>query len=282
MPKKSVFCIAQSDAQAIDIVQQLKAAGFHPQDISVLFPDKQGTRDFAHAHKTKAPEGAVAGAGTGGVLGGALGWLAGISGLAIPGLGPFVAAGPLLSALSGVAVGATVGGITGALVGMGMPEFEAKRYEGKIKSGNILISVHSDTNEAADKARTVFERAGAGDISTSSEAAVTSKAAAGGRQVATEGVEAKSRGRKAGAQTPTQMGTTPPPGGPASGSGRPRATPSPQTQSKAGGQPTQIEIAARAYQIYVGKGRPEGRDMENWLEAEAQLKSERRKSANVT
>src|SRR6185312_6052155 len=136
--------------QADQIVDRRKNAGFSNNDISVLFPDKETTRDFAHEKNTKAPEGIATGAGTGGVLGGALGWLAGIGALAIPGVGPFIAAGPILAALSGAAVGATLGGITGALVGMGIPEYEAKRYEGKIRSGNILISVHSDNGKNAD------------------------------------------------------------------------------------------------------------------------------------
>src|SRR5205807_9076492 len=113
-------------------------------DISVLLPDKTGTRDFAHEKGTKAPEGAVTGAGTGGILGGALGWLAGIGAIAIPGLGPFIAAGPIMAALSGAAIGASAGGILGTLVGMGIPEYEAKRYESKIREGRILLSVHSE------------------------------------------------------------------------------------------------------------------------------------------
>src|SRR6185503_9448246 len=117
-----------------------QSVGFTPNDVSVLFPDKQGTKDFAHEHNTKAPEGAVAGAGTGGVLGGTVGLLAGIGALAIPGVGPFLAAGPIMAALSGAAVGATVGGIAGALVGLGIPEFEAKRYAGKVQGGNVLVS----------------------------------------------------------------------------------------------------------------------------------------------
>src|SRR5688572_13780756 len=141
---KSVFCLSDNEGQAERIVQELKAAGFSNNDISVLFPDKRGTKDFAHEQHTKAPEGAAAGAGTGGILGGAVGWLAGIGALAIPGIGPFVAAGPLMAALSGAAVGAAIGGIAGALVGMGIPEYEAKRYEGKVREGNILISVHAE------------------------------------------------------------------------------------------------------------------------------------------
>src|SRR5687767_9227673 len=173
---KAVFCIATSEFQAESIVNELKVAGFSDNDISVLFPDKTGTKDFAHEQHTKAPEGAVTGAGTGGVLGGALGWLAGIGALAIPGLGPFIAAGPLMAALSGAAVGAAVGGITGALVGMGIPEYEAKRYEGRIKSGNILISVHADDQAETRKARDIFERAGAEDIASAGEVGVKSKA----------------------------------------------------------------------------------------------------------
>ncbi len=167
---KSVFCIATTETQAGRIVDSLKTAGFSNNDISVLFPDTHGTKDFAHEKNTKAPEGAATGAGTGGLLGGALGWLAGIGALAIPGIGPFVAAGPIMAALSGAAVGATVGGVTGALVGMGIPEYEAKRYEGKLKEGKILISVHSENSKETDRAKGIFENAGAQDISTSSEA----------------------------------------------------------------------------------------------------------------
>jgi len=169
---KAAFCIATSEFQAESIVNELKVAGFSDNDISVLFPDKTGTKDFAHEQHTKAPEGAVTGAGTLGVLGGALGWLAGIGALAIPGAGPFIAAGPIMAALSGAAVGAAVGGITGALVGMGIPEFEAKRYEGKIKQGNILISVHTENHDETKRAKDLFEKANAQDISITSEAAV--------------------------------------------------------------------------------------------------------------
>src|SRR4029453_13555454 len=139
---QAVFCLAKNEAHTITIVEQLKAAGFSANDISVLFPDKTGTKDFAHEHHTKAPEGAAAGAGTGGLLGGAPGGLVGSGALAIPGLGPFIAAGPIMAALGGAAAGATLGGITGALIGLGIPEYEAKQYEGKINAGNILISVH--------------------------------------------------------------------------------------------------------------------------------------------
>src|SRR5215475_11263897 len=158
---KAVFCIAKNEAQAIRIVDQLKTAGFSHNDISVLFPDKTGTRDFAHEQNTKAPEGAATGAGTGGVLGGALGWLMGIGALAIPGLGPFIAAGPIMAALGGAAAGAALGGLTGLLVGYGMPEYEAKRYEGKIRSGNILLSIHTENGDEVTRAKDIFKQAGA-------------------------------------------------------------------------------------------------------------------------
>jgi hypothetical protein len=151
-------------------VDALKAAGFRNTDISVLFPENVGTKDFAHEKGTKAPEGASAGAGTGAVVGGALGWLAGIGALAIPGVGPFIAAGPIMAALAGAGVGGTVGGIAGALIGMGIPEYEAKRYEGRVKKGGILLSVHSDGPEWTKKAKEILERTGAQDVSSSGEA----------------------------------------------------------------------------------------------------------------
>src|ERR1700704_3703691 len=154
---KSVFCLVDSETQAEVIVENLKAANFSNNDISVLFPDKTGTRDFAHEQHTKAPEGTVTGAGTGGMLGGTLGWLAGLGMLAIPGVGPFIAAGPIMAALGGAAVGAAVGGIAGALVGMGIPEFEAKRYDAKIREGNILISVHTEDGKQRDVAKDIFK-----------------------------------------------------------------------------------------------------------------------------
>jgi hypothetical protein len=170
MSKKSVFCISSSRTQAEKIVESLKAANFSNNDISVLFPDKETSRDFAHEKHTKAPEGALTGAGTGGIIGGALGWIAGIGALAIPGVGPFIAAGPIMAALSGAAVGAAVGGIAGGLIGLGIPEIEAKRYEGKIKAGNILISVHTENSEEIDRAKNIFIKLGAEDICTTGEA----------------------------------------------------------------------------------------------------------------
>ena len=181
MSKKSVSCIATSRGQADQIVNQLKTANFSNNDISVLFPDKGTTRDFAHEKNTKAPEGAVAGAGTGGVIGGALGWVAGIGALAIPGVGPFIAAGPIIAALSGAAVGATVGGIAGGLIGLGIPEIEAKRYEGKIKAGNLLISVHTEDSKEIARAKDIFTKAGAQDICTTGEASTPKEMKAGER-----------------------------------------------------------------------------------------------------
>jgi hypothetical protein len=172
MAKKAVFGIAKTEAQAIMIADRLRTAGFTENDISVLFPDKQGTRDFAHEQHTKAPEGAAVGAGSGAVLGGALGWMVGIGALSIPGLGPFIAAGPIMAALAGAAGGAAAGGLTGALIGMGIPEYEAKRYESKIKDGNILISVHTDGSEERDRAKEIFTNSGAEDISYTGEASV--------------------------------------------------------------------------------------------------------------
>ena len=170
MSKTSVFCIATSRHQAEQIVGQLKATNFSNNDISALFADKGTSHDFAHEKNTKAPEGAVTGAVAGGVTVGALGWIAGIGALAIPGVGPFIAAGPIIAALSGVAIGAAVGGIAGGLIGLGIPELEAKRYEGKIKEGNILISVHTDNSAEISRAKDIFTKAGAQDICSTGEA----------------------------------------------------------------------------------------------------------------
>lgn len=151
-------------------VEGLKIAGFSNRDISVLFPQSAGSKDFAHEKGTKAPEGATTGAGTGAVVGGTMGWLLGIGALAIPGLGPFIAAGPIMAALAGVGVGGAVGGIAGALIGMGIPEYEAKRYEGRVKDGGILLSVHSDRSEWTKRAKQILEATGAEDISSTGEA----------------------------------------------------------------------------------------------------------------
>ncbi|MDO9269185.1 MAG: hypothetical protein Q7T96_08750 [Methylobacter sp.] len=169
---KAVFGIAQSIDQAEAIVNELKTAGFSNNDVSVLFPDKSTTRDFAHEKHTKAPEGAAIGGTVGLGTGAVLGWLAGIGSLAIPGVGPFIAAGPIMGALSGAAVGAATGSLTGALIGVGIPEYEAKRYEEKIRGGNALISVHTESSEERDRAKEIFERAHAEDISSTEEESV--------------------------------------------------------------------------------------------------------------
>ena len=168
----TVIGIVDSEAQAEQIVSALQDAGISPADISALLPDKRGTKDFAHEHNTKAPEGAVVGVAGGGVLGGTLGLLAGIGALAIPGLGPFIAAGPLMAALSGAAAGAAVGGVAGALIGMGIPELEAKKYEGKLKGGNILMAVHVGDSAERKRAEEILKRGNAHDISATSEASV--------------------------------------------------------------------------------------------------------------
>jgi hypothetical protein len=170
---KAVFCIVDSASQAASIVDVLKADGFFGDDISVLFPDNQGPRDFAHDKSTKAPEGATTGGVAGGVLGGAIGWLVGVGSLAIPGVGPFIAAGPIMAALGGAAVGAATGGIVGALIGVGMPEYEAKLYESKLRSGNILISVHTEDGNQRKRAKEIFERHAAHDIATAGEEGVS-------------------------------------------------------------------------------------------------------------
>ncbi len=172
MANKSVFCLSMDEGQAIRIVDRLKNAGFGNNDISVLLPDKSSTREFAHEKGTKAPEGAITGVGAGGVLGGALGWLAGIGALAIPGVGPLIAAGPIMAALSGAAVGAATGGIVGSLVGMGIPEYEAKRYQNRVREGRILIAVHSENADQTRSAKQIFEDSGAEDIATAGEQAV--------------------------------------------------------------------------------------------------------------
>ncbi len=175
--KASVYCTTKTIGQAEAIVDELKLAGFTNNDISALLPDKRGTKDFAHEHNTKAPEGATAGGVAGLGVGAALGWLAGIGSLAIPGVGPFIAAGPIMAALGGAAVGTAAGGVIGALVGMGIPEFEAKRYDEKIKTGNILISVHTEDGKQRDVAKDIFKRNHADDISIGSEAKAPAAAA---------------------------------------------------------------------------------------------------------
>jgi hypothetical protein len=167
----AVFGIYPNRTNVESAVDTLKTAGFRNSDISVLFPENTGTKDFAHEKETKAPEGATAGAGTGALLGGGLGWLVGIGALAIPGLGPFIAAGPIVAALAGAGAGGAIGGLTGALIGMGIPEYEAKRYEGRVKDGGILLSVHSDDSQWTKRAKEILERTGAQDVSSTGEVA---------------------------------------------------------------------------------------------------------------
>jgi hypothetical protein len=173
----TVYCLVRSDTQAIRIANRLKTSGFSPSDISILSPDRGGARDLAHQDSTKAPEAAIAGAGTGAILGGALGWLVGVGSLAIPGVGPLIAAGPILAALSGIALGGAAGGLTGALVGLGIPEYEAQQYEGKLREGNLLLSVHAEDSDEASRIRQIMTEEKAESISTGSEASVP----AGGR-----------------------------------------------------------------------------------------------------
>ena len=166
----AVFGLYRDRSHVEKGVDTLVENGFRSEDISVLLPENVGTKDFAHEKNTKAPEGAAAGAGTGAVVGGTLGLLAGIGALAIPGLGPFIAAGPIMGALAGAGTGGAVGGIIGALVGMGIPEYEAKRYEGLIKGGHVLLSVHCDDSDWTKRAKEILERTGAEDISSTGEA----------------------------------------------------------------------------------------------------------------
>ncbi len=167
MSKNQVFCIAKSHSQAEQVVERLQSAGFPNQEISILLPDTEGKHDIGHVKATKAPEGATTGAAAGGVTGGILGLLAGIGALAIPGVGPFIAAGPIMAALSGAAIGGTAGGIVGGLVGMGIPEIEAKRYEEKLRNGNYLIAVHAHDDDQEDAAKKIMKDAGADDITVS-------------------------------------------------------------------------------------------------------------------
>lgn len=168
----AVFGIYDSRAAAERAVDELKAAGFRHDDVSVLFSSPDTTKEFAAENTTKAPEGASTGAATGATIGGVLGWLAGIGSLAIPGVGPFIAAGPIMGALAGVGVGGTVGGLAGALIGLGIPEYEAKRYEGRLEDGGVLLSVHVDDANWSKKAKEILERTGAESISTKSESDV--------------------------------------------------------------------------------------------------------------
>jgi hypothetical protein len=168
----AVFGLYPSVERAEQAVDALVSAGFSSSDVSVLMADNQSSKAFAHEKQTKAPEGTATGAAAGGTIGGTLGLLAGIGALAIPGVGPFIAAGPIMATLAGVGVGGAVGGLVGALVGMGIPEYEAKRYEGRLKEGGVLLSVHCDTSEEIARAKEILKRTGADDIASAGEEAV--------------------------------------------------------------------------------------------------------------
>ena len=169
MANTAVFGIYQSQETTERAVDMLRQRGFRATDISILWPQNLGSKDFTHELASKAPEGATAGVSSGALVGGTLGWLAGIGALAVPGIGPLVAAGPIVAALAGAGAGGALGGMTGALIGYGVPEYEAKRYEGRVRKGSILLSVHADDHEWASRAREVLELTGAQDIATASE-----------------------------------------------------------------------------------------------------------------
>jgi hypothetical protein len=167
--RQAVICIVPTESQASRIIEALRDEGFLPGDISILYPDTTGVRDLGVEKHSKAPEGTATGAGTGALVGGALGWLAGIGAIVIPGVGPFIAAGPIMAALAGVAVGASTGGVVGGLIGLGIPEMEAKQYEGKLREGNILLSVHTEDRDEAKRAEEVLKEAGAEQVNTVAE-----------------------------------------------------------------------------------------------------------------
>jgi uncharacterized membrane protein len=167
--KQAVICLVPTESQAEKIVESLRVAEFFPSDISILMPDTTGVRDMGHEKHSKAPEGTSVGAGAGALVGGALGWLAGIGALAIPGIGPFVAAGPIMAALSGAALGAASCGVAGGLIGLGIPEWEAKQYESKLNEGNVLLSVHTEDGERVKIAEEIFKAGGARDIQLTAE-----------------------------------------------------------------------------------------------------------------
>ncbi len=181
----AVFGIYKTRAAAEGAADALVLAGFPNNDISVLMPDVHSTREFAHEKNTKAPEGTTTGVVAGGAIGGTLGLLAGIGALAIPGIGPFIAAGPIMGALAGLGTGGVVGGLVGALVGMGIPEYEAKRYEGLVKDGGILLSVHCDTSDEIDRAKNILKQTGGDDVSSAGEKAASTHGVENPRHVPT-------------------------------------------------------------------------------------------------
>jgi len=193
MANTSTFAIFSSRAGAETAVDALRAAGFRSEDVSVLFADNQGSKDFAHEKNTKAPEGATTGGVAGPAAGGILGWLVGMGSLAIPGVGPFIAAGPIIAALAGLGAGATIGGVAGALIGMGIPEFEAKRYEGIVKKGGVLLSVHCDNATWTKRAKEILEANGGDSISSTGESADIIKGTKTDKPIPRVGVDLPSR-----------------------------------------------------------------------------------------
>ncbi len=168
--KNAVYAIFKDRNSVEKAVNSLRSSGFRQSDISVLFPDRETTTQFAHDKATKAPEGATTGTAAGAILGGTLGWLVGMGSLAIPGIGPVIAAGPIMAALAGIGVGGAVGGMTGALIGIGIPEYEAKRYEGLVKDGGILVSVHCDDSNWTKLAKDIFKLENGEGVASATEA----------------------------------------------------------------------------------------------------------------
>jgi len=175
---KSVFGIYLARGATASALTSLKNSGFSNSDISVLLPDNIGSKELATEKSTKAPTGAAIGAGSGAAIGGALGWLAGVGALIVPGIGPVIAAGPIIATLAGIGVGGALGGFTGALIGVGIPEYEAKKYEGRLLEGGILVAIHCETAEEIERAKRTLEVTGAEDISSSREAAETERESA--------------------------------------------------------------------------------------------------------
>jgi hypothetical protein len=170
MSNTAVFGVYRDTIALGGGLEALRAAGFRNTDVSVLLPENAGTKDFVHRKDSKAPEGATAGASTGAVVGAMFGWLAGIGALAIPGVGPLIAAGPIVGLLAGAGAVGAAGGIVGTLVGLGIPEYEAKRFEGRVKSGGTLLSVHCDSSDWVKRAKRILEETGAEDVASSGEA----------------------------------------------------------------------------------------------------------------
>jgi len=251
----AVFGIYSTKAGIETAVIALQAAGFRSADISALLPGPMGSQELVTEKTTKAPEGALTGAGSGAVIGGALGWLVGIGALAIPGLGPFIAAGPIAAALAGIGVGSSVGGVAGALIGLGIPEYEAKRYEGHVTKGGSLLSVHCYSSYWVQQAKEIMENTGAEDISV---ATVVSEG-----QPEAPGASAQPRtnelrtGAEPQALTNADQGTK-------------------DYQTSIEQLPTTEEIERRAYEIYLTRGGAQGHDLEDWLNAERELKESHR------